>query len=1000
MLKTVKTAFFLPFVFPKFSLPLPQILFYMNKCLLLIALCVQVVMAQQVPFTPYPQRASGAAKRQVWQKETPYHLAFRNIGPTIMSGRVVDIEGNPQNASYFYAAFASGGLWRTANNGNTFAPLFDNQDVMTIGDIAIDWAHGEKIWIGTGECNSSRSSYAGNGVYLSEDKGKSWRNVGLEETHHIGRIRIHPTNPDIVWVAAIGHLYANNPERGVFKTTDGGKTWKHTLAINDSTGVIDLVVSPENPNVLFAAAWERQRKAWNFDGEGKGSAIYKSVDGGETWNIISGPGSGFPNGENIGRIGLDIFAKNGELIYAVVDNHNLRPDDKEKQKVKPTITRQALRIMSPADFLKLSENDINAFLDYYEFPEKYTAKSIQSEVKNGKYKPAALDDFLSDADNALFDTPIIGAEVYVSQNGGTTWTRTHTQYLDNVFYTYGYYFAQIRVAPWNDQEIYVLGVPALRSMDGGKTFTAINREHIHPDHHALWFDPLKEGHFILGNDGGMDMSYDRGQSFTKLNHIPVGQFYAVNVDSMKPYNVYGGLQDNGVWMASSKSKVDESWHMTGTHPFKELYGGDGMQIMIDNRDKNTVYTGYQFGNYARLNLATHAEKGITPDHILGESPYRFNWQTPILLSRHNQDILYLGANKLMRSMNKGDTFEPISPDLTQAKHAGGNVPYGTITTIDESPFQFGLLYAGTDDGNVHVSKDGGVAWTAIHSDLPAHMWVSRIVASKHVKSRVYVTLNGYRWDNFEAWVYISENYGETWTRLGTNLPFEPVNVLREDPTNPALLYVGTDHGLYVSINGGKTFDILNNATLPNVAVHDVVIHPRDKEIVVGTHGRSIYIASVKYLQQMTDSILAKPLHIFPIDSVKYQFGWGSKGFDWTFDDTPAVAIHYFQKSATPSTFTVQNANKEVVFATTLPTSKGLNTWMYDLHFTPDAIEKLKAGIENKEVKENLKLADNGKVYLPPGKYTLLLQNGTEKTSQVLTVVAPKVKPTRAVKKTP
>ena len=712
------------------------------------------------------------------------NIFFRNIGPTVMSGRVTDLSVNPNDPSHFYVAYASGGLWETKNHGNSFKPIFDNQMVMTIGDIIVDWDN-NIIYVGTGENNSSRSSYSGNGIYKSINNGKDWIHLGLEESHHIGRIVIHPKDKKTIWVASLGHLYSNNNDRGLYKTTDGGKTWKNTLFVNDMTGAIDLVIDPSNPDILYLSMWERDRKAWNFDGSGIGSGIYKSTDGGESWLEVSGGSSGFPDTGGTGRIGLDISKSNPNIIYAILDNQDRKQSNSPNQK-NEDLTKDILREISTTDFLKLSDDKLNKFLRANRFSSEYSSESVKKLVSDGAIEPISLVEFLEDSNTLLFETPVIGAEVYLSEDSGITWKKVNEDELNNLFYSYGYYFGEIRVDPQHPEKVYTTGVPLIKSNDYGKTWESIDFENMHGDHQALWINPNRSGHLIAGNDGGLNISYDDGENWMKYNSTSVGQFYDINVDMNEPYNVYGGFQDNGVWMGPSDYESSLRWHSSGQYPWKSIYGGDGMQTEVDFRDNETVYTGSQFGNYARLNTTTGDRKRITPSHKLGERPYRWNWETPIYLSRHNQDILYMGSNRFHRSLNQGDNFETLSGDLTKGGRKG-NVSYGTLTTIIESDLKYGLIYVGSDDGMVHVSKDGGFSWKNISSSLPKDMWVSGIYPSKFVKGRVYLSLNGYRWDNFEPMVYISEDYGLNWSKIGHNLPMEPVNVIIEDPKSSTIL---------------------------------------------------------------------------------------------------------------------------------------------------------------------------------------------------------------------
>ncbi len=820
----------------------------------------------QVMVTPTPAAArlqSMAQRKNLLNDSLLNSSSFRNIGPSIMSGRVVDIEANPEDPTEFYVAYATGGLWHTVNNGQSFTPIMDNLDILFLGDIAINWKSNPRmIWAGTGEANSSRSSYAGTGVYLSKDNGKNWQHLGLAESHHIGDIKLHPTDPNTAWVAVLGHLYSPNEERGVYKTSDGGANWQRTLFVNNQTGCIDLAMHPADPTTLYAAMWQRSREAWKFEESGPASGIYKSVDGGTTWNKISGAGSGFMEGDKIGRIGLTAFPGNANLIYAVVDNNTPLPGKKETQ--DSVYTKELFKTISTTDFANLNSNRLDSFLRKNRFPRQHSASSIKKAVAEGKLTPSALWDWL-DSDDGFQNTGIAGCEVYVSQDGGANWKKANEKPI-SIFNTYGYYFAKIYTSHTNPDKVFILGFTAQVSTNGGKSFTTIDKENVHADHHALWVNPKKDSHLINGNDGGVNLTYDDGKNWFKANTPSVGQYYYVTTDDARPYNVYGGLQDNGSWWGPSTHRESIGWTDDGQYAYRMINGGDGMQAQVDKRDNTTVYSGSQFGFYARYNREKRGGgKMIRPQHELGEKPLRFNWQTPILLSRHQPDIFYYASNRLYRSMNKGDTLIAMSADLTGGG-IKGNVPYGTLTTIDESPIRFGLLYTGSDDGRIYRSTDGGYTWNAIHQQVAAtpkkkgtftpaagldtkNLWVSRVVASQHAENRVYVTLNGYRHDHFNPYVYVSEDGGNTWKDISGNLPLEPVNVVREDPVNPSILYVGTDGGVYVSKDGGKTYKAWHSGLPLSVPIHDIAIQQRENEIVLGTHGRSLYVGKLNKIQQ-------------------------------------------------------------------------------------------------------------------------------------------------------
>ncbi|WP_072304169.1 VPS10 domain-containing protein [Cellulophaga fucicola] len=902
-------------------------------------------------------------KKQMEETSIVKNIAFSNIGPTVMSGRIVDVAVNPDKPTEFYAAYASGGLWYTNNNGTTFTPVMDQASTQNIGDIAVDWKSGT-IWVGTGENNSSRSSYAGVGLLKSTDRGETWQNMGLVDSHHIGRILINPENPNEVVVGATGHLYSSNEERGIYKTTDGGKSWNKTLFVNDVTGIIDVAMVPTNFNVQYAAAWEKDRKAWNFSGNGSNSAIYKSTDGGSSWTKISTKESGFPIGEGVGRIGLAVFDEN--TVYAVHDSQFRRPEETKKEKKSDDLVKNDFKTMSTKEFLALSDSKLNAFLKTNGFHEKHRAPNVKQMVRVGTVKPVDIAKFLEDANSMLFDTPVIGAEVFRSDDAGKTWKKTNEEHIDNLFYSYGYYFAQIRIHPKNKDEIYLAGVPLIKSNDGGKTFENIDGPNVHSDHHALWINPDLKGHLINGNDGGINISYDDGKSWIKNNSPAVGQFYAINVDNEKPYNVYGGLQDNGVWVGANNARESSRWQQTGQYPWKSLMGGDGMQIQIDSRNSNVLYTGFQFGNYFRIDREKNSQKYIQPKHDLGESPYRFNWQTPILLSSHNQDILYLGGNKLHRSLNQGDAWETISGDLTNGGKKG-NVAYGTLTTVSESPFKFGLIYTGSDDGAIQITKNGGGSWEKISDNLKnEELWVTRVAASKHKQERVYVTLNGYRWDNYTPYVYMSNDYGKSWKNIGETIPASPVNVILEDPENENLLFVGTDNGLYVSFNMGESWELFTNG-MPAVAVHDLVIQPTAKDLLVGTHGRSVYKTNISKLQEMTSSTLAKKLHLFKADDIRHSSRWGNAPSTRFRPNTPGIDVNFYAAKEGSFMAKILTMNNTEVSAVTVDATKGFNVLSYDVAFS-------KSGKSNylKKNKVALTQAKDGKTYLPKGKYKIEL----------------------------
>lgn len=912
--------------------------------------------AQNIDITPttVQERSQSIKKRQAMRSQSIFtEYPVRNVGPVVMGGRITDLAVQDENPRNFYIGFASGGIFKTTNSANTMQPIFDNQGTLTIGDIAISEADKNILWVGTGENNSSRSSYAGTGVYKSEDAGKSWNFVGLRGSQHIGRIVTHSTDPDVAWVASMGPLYSMNKKRGIYKTTDGGQTWNRTFMPADSTGVIDLVISPEDPNKLWATTWQRFRKAWEFDGAGPGSAIYASDDGGKTWHKSM---KGFPNDDFVGRIGIDVSKSNPDTLYAFLDNQ-------EESKTKKESDSDALRQndfedMSRETFLGLENEKLNKFLRSNGFQKDYTAQSVKRDVRQNKYKPKALADYLGDANEDLFDTSIAGAQIYRSEDGGSSWNKVNSYSLDNLIYTYGYYFGEVRVSPKDPDELYIMGVPMLKSEDGGKTWKAVaENQNVHVDHHALWIDPNDPEHLLLGNDGGLYESHDGAENFIHHNNAAVGQFYSVAVDQEKPYNIYGGLQDNGVFTGSSQGSPND-----GTH-WERIFGGDGMHVAVNPNNSDILYTGFQFGNYFRIDQSKDEYKPIKPKHEIGEDPYRFNWNTPVEMSNHNPDIIYYGAQKVNRSLDQGDTWTNISPDLTKDL-PNDDVPYSTLTSISESPLDFSVIWAGTDDGNIQVTKDGGRHWELVSKNLPKRRWVSEVQASPHDPAVAYATLNGYRYDEFKTYIYKTSNYGRTWQSIQGNLPQNVANVVMQDPSYEDIIYAGLDNGTYISFNDGEHWSLINN--IPNVSAYDMVVQNREDDLVVGTHGRSVYVVNLdpiyKIAEHKSESLMA-----LETEGVRYSKQWGSRSVPYRSVNEPSVQLMYWvgKKDIQNKTITIDVQSSDGKTVTTLNdfANYGFNTINWNLQLS-----------DSKQ--------DTSATYLSAGDYTLTfkLDNFTDETT--------------------
>ena len=782
-------------------------------------------------------------------------MSWRELGPVAFGGRIVDIEVHPQNPGVYWVASASGGLFRTDNRGLTFAPQFQDAFSISIGDLAVAPSNGDVLYVGTGESNNQRSSYWGNGVHKSTDGGKTWTHVGLAGTEHIGRVVVHPTNPDIVWVAALGALYTGNDERGLYRTQDGGASWQRTLSVSADTGVVDVAIDPTNPDIVFAASYERRRRAWDFREGGAGSRLHKSTDGGLTFQKLGG---GLPEGD-LGRIGVAVCGKDGKVVYATIEN--LNPDTTppaEEPKADAASGDAAKKDTANKQDSKDAWPDAETQADPLAFAQwqQARAETLAEQAQDPQEKQRAP------------RRKTIGGEVWRSDDGGATWKKPHKGRVGGEPL---YYYGQVRVDPNDANVVYVLGVPVFRSTDGGATWTPGNERgrgnkayhgNLHVDHHALWIDPKDGRHALLGNDGGLAETFDSGANWDHIARLPIAQFYAVAVDDRVPYRIYGGLQDNGTW----GFPVQSPGGLAADAAFR-IDGGDGFFVAIDPSDQDVVYSESQFGGMSRQNLRTGERAGIKPSAEKGQQPLRFNWMTPLVLSPHAPRTVYTGSQFVHRSRDRGTTWSTISPDLTtnDADKKQGDVPHCTITMIAESPRREGLLWVGTDDGNVHRSRDGGASWQDLTSKFPAAvrgLWVSRIDASPHAADTVFVAFTGFREDRREPFVFRSDDGGETFLPIANDLPQEPVNVVRQHPENASLLLVGTEMGLYASFDDGAHWAQLGKG-LPRSAVHDLVVHPRTGHIVAATHGRGIWILDGKGLGALTQTALQQAFTALP-----------------------------------------------------------------------------------------------------------------------------------------
>lgn len=893
---------------------------------------------------------------------------FRSIGPASMGGRIDDIAVSDSDPNIIYIGYAVGGVFKSENNGTTFDPVFDTYATASIGDLAIHPTNPNIVYVGTGEANNRQTSSFGDGLYKTVDGGRTFTNIGLRETQTIARIVIDPRAPDTVYVASPGHLFGPNPDRGIYKTTDGGKTWSKIKFIDEDTGFTDLAIDPSNSNILYAASYQRRRIGCCFNGGGPGSAMWKTQDAGKSWTPLRG--NGLPPG-TYGRIALDVSRSNPNVIYAQI----------EAGEVGALLPAAATQPAASTEATPPGPGAVGG--------QAATPAGQPAGQPGGQQAPAVPAAAQAGGGRGGFDwcnnggpsggfargggagagggrggqapaapqkPPTLDPKrsgIARSEDKGRTWT-----FVSNCN-ARPMYFSQIRVDPSNDRTVYVAGLPVAKSLDGGKTFVTLNddggnRSPGHVDQHAIWIDPRNPKHVLIGNDGGFNVSWDQGKTWDFVNTMATGTVYAVSADMRRPYYVYIGLQDNGSWGGPSATRgrggiMNSHWFGIG--------GGDGFYTAVDPTDLNVVYSESQDGNTNRYDLRTGRSQSIRPrppaapgrgggggrgggrggqatgattggapagaaggtpqpggaqpgaaqaevqpaagqqgggqaqpPNVLNSAPgdvYRFNWNTPFMLSPHNPSIVWLGGNRLFKSYNRGDTWVAsadltkqvdrnkvtvmgVLGDRTMLSKNDGIVAYSTIVSISESPILPGVVWAGTDDGHVQVSRDGGVSFTEVGKNLPGlpanHVhWISRIDASHFDAGAAYVAVDGHRSDDLKPYVFVTRDYGRTFQNITSNLPsFGNVQVVREDPKNKDLLYVGTEFGLYLSLDGGKEWKpFMNN--YPTVRTDDILIHPRDGDLIVATHGRSVWIADdITPLQQMTPAVLAQDATLFDI----------------------------------------------------------------------------------------------------------------------------------------
>jgi photosystem II stability/assembly factor-like uncharacterized protein len=868
------------------------------------------------PPSPSPSPARGDARTAAVEPVLLKGLKARSLGPAVMGGRTSDIAFDPQDPYAFYLGLATGGVMKTTDNGGTFQGVFDGEGVPSIGAVSVAPSDPKVVWVGTGEANDRNSSGWGRGVYRSTDAGATWTAAGLKDSRTIARIVVHPTDPRTAWVAAMGDLWVSSPERGLFKTTDGGQTWTNVLKAaaphNTKAGAGDVVIDPSDPNVLYATLYARQRTPWSFvsgpdhtDGKDVGG-IFKTTDGGTTWTKLGG---GLPG--RTARIGLAIHRKDPKVLYAVVQS------------------------------------------------DEGGTSSI-GDVRSRR------------------------GGVFRTSDAGATWTRV------NALNPRPFYFSKIRVDPEDDKRVYVLGFALHVSEDGGRTFREDRFGKVHPDNHALAIDPRNPKRLLLGTDGGAYQSFNGGEGWEHLNRIAAGQFYRIGVDMGTPYRICGGLQDNLNWVGPSRTRTKEG---ILNSDWINIGGGDGFYCVFDPDNPGLVYTESQAGYVHRMDLSNGQTKDLRPEPAEGQTGFRFHWNSPLIGSRHQKGTLYLGGNRVFRLTQKGEHWAVISPDLSTqdpqktSTVGSGAENYGVVYTLAESPVKAGLLWAGTDDGKLWITENDGGSWTDLTASLPAAVkgqWISRVEASPSDAAVAYLAVGAFRTGNHAPLAYRTADRGRTWQSIAGDLPADgPVKVVREDPRNPQLLYAGTEFGLFTSPDRGAHWWKLGD--LPPVPVDDILVHPRDHDLVIGTHGRSLYVIDdVRPLQALTPEVRAKDAHLFPLrpaEAVHQMPGfadWNGTAVFRGVNPPEGALITYYVKAATgdPVKIAIKTAAGAAVANLTGPGTPGLNRVSWDLKPTTDVLTEY---------------GGEGRLHVPAGEYTVGLSFGKTKHEEKLTVtVAPGV----------